>query len=224
MDYKEKYEKLEKFIKDLYPFMSDYYKEKTEGMIPELKESNDELIIKDIISYLKYKHSDPDVAYRKYDKWIAWLEKQKPTDKIEQVSAWSEEDERMFSGLNSIVEDWYNTMSEKEKEYYGDCGYINWLKSLKDRIQLQPKQEWSKEDNKMLNNVIQRIKDLDHYWNKPTDEKMIDWLKSLKPHWKPSEYDISLLEELARNIRNNVRPFCSEVSALEDLIKNIKTL
>jgi len=76
MDYKEKYEKLEKFIKDLYPFMSDYYKEKTEGMIPELKESNDELIIKDIISYLKYKHSDPDVAYRKYDKWIAWLEKQ----------------------------------------------------------------------------------------------------------------------------------------------------
>jgi hypothetical protein len=50
---------------------------------------------------------------------------------VEQTPAWSEEDERMFSGLISIVEDWYNNMSEKEKEYYGDCGYINWLKTIK---------------------------------------------------------------------------------------------
>ena len=42
--------------------------------------------------------------------------------------------------------------------------------------------------------------------------------------WKPSEYDISLLEEIVRNIRNNVRPFCSEVSSLESLINDLKKL
>ena len=134
---------------------------------------------------------------------------------------WSEEDEKVRYEIEVILA---NTDLSKFVLNYTFANMISWLKSLKDRIQLQPKQEWSEDDNKMLNNVIQRIKDLDHYWNKPTDEKMIDWLKSLKPHWKPSEYDISLLEELARNIRNNVRPFCSEVSALEELIKNIKNI
>ena len=53
----------------------------------------------------------------------------------------------------------------------------------------------------------------------------MEWLRSLKPNnWKPSEYDISLLEEIARNIRNNIRPFCSEVSSLEALIDTLKNL
>ena len=39
MDYKKKYEKLHRFVKDLYPHMSEYCKEKVEGYIQELKES-----------------------------------------------------------------------------------------------------------------------------------------------------------------------------------------
>lgn len=78
MDYKEKYEQLAQFIKDLYPHISDYCKEKVEGMIPEFKESEDERIRKDIIEFIKRNHwpfapvpSDPTL-----DKWVAWLEKQ----------------------------------------------------------------------------------------------------------------------------------------------------
>lgn len=44
MDYKKEYERLTKFIKDLYPFMSEYCKEKIEGMFPKLKESEDEVM------------------------------------------------------------------------------------------------------------------------------------------------------------------------------------
>lgn len=79
--------------------------------------------------------SDCSEEYRKayYDGWNN-CNQQHAQLKAEQKPAWSEEDEKMFSGLNSIVEDWYNTMSKKEKEYYGDCGYINWLKSLKERM------------------------------------------------------------------------------------------
>ena len=85
---------------------------------------------------------------------------------------------------------------------------------------------WSEEDEKMLSKLIKHFewKDTEYRFTKEDCLEATNWLKSLKPHWKPSEYDISLLEEIARNIRNNVRPFCSEVSSLEDLIKNLKTL
>jgi hypothetical protein len=84
------------------------------------------------------------------------------------------------------------------------------------------------EDERIRKGIIKTINDLNTEWlelHRVTKEEVLAWLESLKPnHWKPSEYDISLLEEIARNIRNNVRPFCSEVSSLEDLIKNLKTL
>ena len=36
MDYKKKYKQLHTLISDLYPFMSEYCKEKVEGFFPEL--------------------------------------------------------------------------------------------------------------------------------------------------------------------------------------------
>ena len=88
MDYKQKYEQLTKFIKDLYPHMSDYCKEKTEGVIPELKESEDERIRKEILNVFKQLDECTTICGRNYDyaKWIAWLEKQgvqKSADKVE---------------------------------------------------------------------------------------------------------------------------------------------
>lgn len=81
MDYKQKYEQLAKFIKDLYPFMSDYCKEKTEGMIPELKESEDERIRKSILEEFKVKAigGHEEKFFRngvKIKDALAWLEKQ----------------------------------------------------------------------------------------------------------------------------------------------------
>jgi hypothetical protein len=66
-------------------------------------------------------------------------------EKGEQKSAWSEEDEMMFS---SIIEDVmpcgecpdYPTDEEREYFYEGNRK-VDWLKSLKERIQHQPKQE-----------------------------------------------------------------------------------
>lgn len=91
--------------------------------------------------------------------------------------------------------------------------------------------DWSEEDEEMIRRIRCYLNEFGNWLSDKNKEKSqsiykaCDWLKSIKPnHWKPSEYDISLLEEIARNIRNNIRPFCSKVSALEDLIKNIKTL
>jgi len=102
---------------------------------------------------------------------------------------------------------------------------LDWLKLLKDRVQPQPKQEWNEEDAKISNAIYESIDFLCLKSFGFSEDEVCDWLKSIKPnHWKPSEYDISLLEEIAKNIRNNVRPFCSEVSSLEDLINNLKKL
>lgn len=89
MDYKQKYEQLAKFIKDLYPHMSDYCKEKTERMIPELKESEDERIRKWLIRDIKRSLDDDvynDESIDNAKKALAWLEKQgkqKSVDKVE---------------------------------------------------------------------------------------------------------------------------------------------
>ena len=75
MDYKEKYEQLTQFIKDLYPHMSDYCKEKTEGMIPEIKESENNRIRKNCIHFLELQKQH-HAAIFEIEECITWLEKQ----------------------------------------------------------------------------------------------------------------------------------------------------
>lgn len=90
MNYEKKYKQLTKHIKDLYPFMSDYCKEKAKEIIPELTESEDERLRKEIIEFIKI--SKPEWKnYRDYSSWIAWLEKQeyqKPTENF--VESWKD--------------------------------------------------------------------------------------------------------------------------------------
>jgi len=111
-----------------------------------------------------------------------WDDEKKELRKIEKESIWSEEDEEK---LNSII------------QVLGDNSLlVQWLKSLKDRVQLHPKQEWSEEDEFWLKEVERCVRV--EYPLK--DSKIIDWLKSLRPnHWKPSKEQMEAL-----NAINNV--------------------
>lgn len=51
---------------------------------------------------------------------------------------------------------------------------IDWLKSLKDRV--QPKQEWSEDDKKMLESII-----YDFGKGRQSTTSQDNWLKSLAP-------------------------------------------
>lgn len=208
----------------------------TEGLFdyifPELRESED-WIPKEIIKYLKEKGD-----FRSC--WIAWLEKQgeqKPTvemktpegslgidydtynkivDKCvygEQNPAWNEEDERIYQ---SIIDD---TVQENQ---LGDK-QINWLESLKDRVQPQPK--WNYNDEIIIGTIIQEIE-------KISSEKFIDnakyrcldWLryrtKSLRPQsqWKPSDEQIEALDDVIDEY-DGYPEFDSLVSLKNDLKK-----
>lgn len=92
MDYKEKYEKALERCKEEFNFNNLAYsheeiKQKLKHVFPELKESEDERIRKEILNVFKQLDECTTICGRNYDyaKWIAWLEKQgvqKSADKV----------------------------------------------------------------------------------------------------------------------------------------------
>lgn len=65
--------------------------------------------------------------------------------KGEKPAAWSKKDEKMFEYALHMIE-WYSGKNEDKSRFVSD-----WLKSLEDRV--QPKQEWSAEDNSVLKDI-----------------------------------------------------------------------
>ena len=88
----------------------------------------------------------------------------------------------------------------------------NWLKSLKDRV--QPKQEWSEEDEELLRDVSDTYFYNDEDYPEETYKRMLkkvlDWMnkraKSLRSQstWKPSKEQITVLHDVAAYIDNSI--------------------
>jgi hypothetical protein len=142
---------------------------------------------------------------------------------VEQKPTWSEEDDIEISVL-------INALGELET-YGGDFSkQKNWLKSLKDRIQPQPKQEWSKEDGEMVETLNEYVKNLDILFSEikigdkdilsnEFREKVQHWLKSFKERytWKPSDEQMKFLWKYAE--QNNY-----DGAILTSLYRDLKKL
>ena len=105
----------------------------------------------------------------------------KELKKIKQKSAWSEEDETTKNNISHIIRQ-YDKISKRENKpcwYIGDC--LLWMQNIRDRVQPQPKQEWSEEDEKLRNDIIQFI---EKGWTDNGKSHLIPWLKSLRPQNK----------------------------------------
>ena len=106
---------------------------------------------------------------------LSWLEKQDEQKSVE----WSKEDEKYIYNIAYFLE--HPTM-------LGECNkhiaieMINWIKSIKNRMQPQ---EWSKEDEVNLNEALSYIK----------DDALKEFIRSLKYYkkWKPTEKQINAL-------------------------------
>ena len=146
------------------------------------------------------------------NEWIAWLEKakealyDKPTNEEDETSisinnpeayrigfadgeahakeeisaAWGEEDEHRIKDTIYFL--------ETAKKHYASTveldACIDWLKSIKDRI--QPKQEWSEEDEKTLNEIFSvaaraSLRKSTLFGKSYDYIKWQNWLKSLRP-------------------------------------------
>lgn len=119
---------------------------------------------------------------------------------IEQNPAWSEED-------NKLLELTFSNLIEIKNRFgagYGKVGEcIDWLTSLKDRVQL--KQEWSEEDEDAIGMAIIALDDM-YNPDEPNDtyaghsmpfDKAAERLKSLRERyaWKPSDEQIIALKQ-----------------------------
>ena len=115
----------------------------------------------------------------------------------EQKPTWSEDDEKLLTLCASAIQNRYNDGLFTTNEYKQTS---LWLKSLKNRVQPQPKQEWSEEDTAMMILIAKTLddhkKDVDFVSYNTTYENCINWLVYLKNRytWKPSEEQMNTLE------------------------------
>ena len=127
-----------------------------EEIFPELKESEDDTIRKELIEYHKAQAFLYGKPNNKHVKFVAWLEKQgeqKPKKCMYFNADYTDEERKVLcDGCEEECELRQKpTWSEEDKIHYNKClSYlesisprkedIEWFKSLKDRV--QPKQEW----------------------------------------------------------------------------------
>lgn len=93
--------------------------------------------------------------------------------KGEQKSTWSKEDEEMLEYTINCLKKPFPMALDDEQPFKDS---ITWLKSLKDRVQLQ--REWNKEDKEQLDRALYMMEQLD--MTKSWDD-VYNWLKSLRP-------------------------------------------
>ena len=151
-----------------------------------------------------------------------WDAENKKLKKIKQKPAWSEEDENMIEAIEALCDDKIRfTEFQDVKEY--TYSIKNWLKSLKDRVQPQPMQEWTAEDEEELKIALNTLEEAGQY-------SSAKWLKNVclvpqtmqKPAWKPSEEQITVLHDVAAYIDNSIYP--SQKDILVNLYLQLKKL
>ena len=81
MDYEKKYKEAQGWIEKIYPTLQHEQQMEAEAFFPELAESEDERIRKELIEFVDINTLSVD---ERHDRWLSWLEKQgEPQDKGE---------------------------------------------------------------------------------------------------------------------------------------------
>lgn len=152
---------------------------------------------------------------------------------FEQKSAWSEEDEHRINRISDFI--WKNRKGDTDEIYQQEQD-VNWLKSLKNKVQPQPKHEWSEEDKKMIGR-IRSIVEKYAFSQSAVDvngdlceKEYIDtdnWLKSLKDRVRPkqewSEEDETKMRAALAFIKSEF-PKKGNEEIMEDTIEWLKSL
>ena len=135
-------------------FKAVYEREKADSQKSDVWREEDELHIRELESLVKQvwaiaEHENDKGTIRKMRDLSFFLKTLKPEIKQEM----SEKDIEMIGNIRSIIEKYAFSQSAVdvngdlcEKEYI-DADY--WLKSLKERVQLQPQKQWKPSDEQM---------------------------------------------------------------------------
>jgi hypothetical protein len=180
--------------------------------------SEDEKIRKEIIDFLEtIPASELKRIPRPISEWFFWLKKQKephipwydyqkskeagytivPNEEYEQLikqkeqkSVQSNVEKEYIRTIKSLISDFIRGKREIDTGYYQKI--YDWL----DGRHVEPKPTWSEEDELMRTVIIQT---LERFGGRGTTGIQIDWLKSLRPSWKPSEEQMNALHTYIYN-------------------------
>lgn len=201
-----------KIVKSNLPEGRQMLSEALEFLIPELKESEDERIIKQLIAVVELYYGETDEQEKK--DCLSWLEKKSEQKSVEDIAKEVIKDKESavkFLKSAGIMD----SNGELAKEYRDEQNLV----------------EWSEKDAKMLNDIIYSYQ---HGWSPHNGQ--IDWLKALPEKlsnvgsnvernvgsWKPSEELIMYLSE-AIDVVEKAEKY-SIVTALKEILKQLKTL
>jgi len=109
---------------------------------------------------------------------LSWLEKKK-----EQQQEWSEKDKEIIGWACCHLGEYAASFKDKNER---KSNMLYELSSKLNSLRPQPKQEWSEEDEKVLNSIIAYIETGNIYATSKVNMKI--WLKSLRPQSKDEIY------------------------------------
>ena len=215
----KRYDKAIERVEGLIDFCSDSELKTLEYVFPELKESEDDKIRKEIINYFKCQSREEPSRKDTHNKWIAWLEKQG-----EQKSAWSENDSPYYDDICEIL---INLLHSETADVNKDAVQkdLDWFISLRP----QPKQKNNDDYITPSKKFFQWIYDRLVYVHKENPD--IDYMRSFKerienlsfdetPHWKPSKEQIDVLEAVV----GMIHPSDTRYDAVFGLLDELKAL
>lgn len=149
----------------------------------------------------------------------------------EQKLAWSEEDERILVKIQDHLREFY--VDKKGYPYVAkpdspEMMEMNWLNSIKNRVQPQPKQEWSVEDYNEIEAISGHLDNTDN-------EDMAEVLRNIRDKyyhtipqntWKPSDEQMEALEHFVRSIGKSgyASPYENNTKLLYSLLEQLKKL
>ena len=140
---------------------------------------------------------------------------------------WSKEDEAHIDSLLKRLEGICKPGAAFISTRFAISEDKDWLKSLKGRVQPQPKQEWSEEDERIYQSIMD-----DTVQKNQLDGKQTDWLRDIKyrhfsksqNRWKPSDEQMHYLSWIA-NVNLGDSLVEQEVSKhLNELLEDLKKL
>ena len=198
-----------------------------EEIFPELAESEDEKIRKELLSLFEDGRDGLSHRYTGSDceRYIAWLEKQK--ERKTAIEAWKEMRFEVYAQASGNRHE-PNCSDDNTKMFsLNDIDEI--FEKVSDSVVVQKPSEWSEEDKRALNDAIVTLSmyangEIPHILPSILLED-VERLKSLRPqpHWKPSEEQMEALWYIIPNLPN-----CEEdvdkITILSTLYEELKTL
>lgn len=192
--YKEALERLKGLIEGTREDRCAIVEEDIIDIFPELKESEDDRIRKEIIYFLSRNTFQFGEDIDKYKSWITWLEKQgekspfnkerlmevaKPETFEEQIEHW----QRMCSIAEKIGKELLEKQGQKPtlSKRYENIAQSEWFKRTHDGMSVSDEEsKWTEEDEKCIDNCCLLIGAADDCYEKTFKDDCIHYLQSLK--------------------------------------------